>query len=54
VTVEASTSAERLAGVLRGEDVPVAWLRERLRTRAFRTARRARRRLRGRGGAVHG
>lgn len=42
-TVTAGTSAERIAGVLRGEGVPVAWRRERTRTRAYRSARRARR-----------
>jgi len=45
-TVTADTSAERLAEVLAGERVPLAWRNERLRTRAHRAARRARRRLR--------
>ena len=53
VTVVAGTSAERLAGILRGEDVPIAWRRERVRTRAFRTLRRARRQLRERGPTAH-
>ena len=53
VTVVAGTSPERLAGILRGEDVPIAWRRERVRTRAFRTLRRARRQLRARGPAAH-
>jgi peptidoglycan/xylan/chitin deacetylase (PgdA/CDA1 family) len=44
-TVTADTSPERLAEVLRGERVPMAWRRERLRTRASRTVRRARRRM---------
>ena len=44
-TVTARTSPEQLARVIRGEGVPTAWSRERLRTRASRTARRARRRL---------
>ncbi len=42
-TVTARTSPERLAGVLRGEGVPLAWNRERMRTTAYRSARRARR-----------
>jgi peptidoglycan/xylan/chitin deacetylase (PgdA/CDA1 family) len=45
-TVTADTTAERLAGVLRGEGVPRSWRGERVRTRASRAARRARRRLR--------
>ena len=53
VTVVAGTSAERLAGILRGEDVPLAWRRERVRTRAFRTLRRARLQLRERGPEAH-
>jgi peptidoglycan/xylan/chitin deacetylase (PgdA/CDA1 family) len=44
-TVTAHTSPEQLGRILRGEGVPIAWSRERLRTRAHRTARRARRRL---------
>ena len=46
-TVTARTSAERLAQVLEGEGVPPAPPRERLRTRAYRTARRQRRRVLG-------
>lgn len=46
-TVTGATSAERIAEVLEGRDVAVAWTRERLRTRAYRTARRQRRRLFG-------
>jgi peptidoglycan/xylan/chitin deacetylase (PgdA/CDA1 family) len=42
-TVTAGTSASRIAQVLEGENVPVAWARERLRTRAYRTVRRGRR-----------
>jgi peptidoglycan/xylan/chitin deacetylase (PgdA/CDA1 family) len=45
-TVTAGTSPERIARILRGEGAPLAWRRERLRTRAFRAVRRARRRLR--------
>jgi len=43
--VTSGTPAERIAAVLRGESLPVAWRRERLRTRAYRAARRARRHL---------
>lgn len=43
-TVTRGTTAARIAQVLRGEGVPRAWARERLRTRAFRTVRRGRRR----------
>jgi peptidoglycan/xylan/chitin deacetylase (PgdA/CDA1 family) len=39
-TVTAGTSAPRIAEVLRGERVPVAWSGERVRTRVYRTARR--------------
>jgi peptidoglycan/xylan/chitin deacetylase (PgdA/CDA1 family) len=46
-TVPAATSVERIAEVLEGQDVALAWTRERLRTRAYRTARRQRRRLFG-------
>lgn len=42
-TVTAGTSPERLAGVLRGEGVPLAWSHERVRTSAYRSMRRARR-----------
>jgi len=44
-TVTNDTSAARIAQVLEGEDVPVAWPGERVRTRAYRTFRRQRRRL---------
>ena len=46
-TVTADTPATRIAEVLAGRDVPRAWSRERVRTRAYRTARRARRRVTG-------
>jgi peptidoglycan/xylan/chitin deacetylase (PgdA/CDA1 family) len=46
-TVTAATPAERIAEVLEGQGVTWAWTRERLRTRAYRTARRQRRRLFG-------
>jgi peptidoglycan/xylan/chitin deacetylase (PgdA/CDA1 family) len=41
-TVTAGTAAARIAEVLRGERVPVAWSRERVRTRVYRTVRRRR------------
>jgi peptidoglycan/xylan/chitin deacetylase (PgdA/CDA1 family) len=44
-TVTDGTPAGRLAQVLEGDGVPLAWAHERLRTRAYRTARRQRRRL---------
>jgi hypothetical protein len=44
-TVTAGTPAARIAAVLEGEGVPRAWVRERLRTRAYRGARRRRRRI---------
>jgi peptidoglycan/xylan/chitin deacetylase (PgdA/CDA1 family) len=44
-TVMRDTPASRVAEVLAGEDVPRAWATERLRTHAYRTARRGRRRL---------
>jgi peptidoglycan/xylan/chitin deacetylase (PgdA/CDA1 family) len=44
-TVTAGTSAARIAEVLEGKAVPVAWAHDRLRTRAYRVARRSRRRL---------
>lgn len=50
-TVTAETSAERLAAVLRGDGVSLAWRRERMRTRAHRSARRTRRWLVERTGA---
>jgi peptidoglycan/xylan/chitin deacetylase (PgdA/CDA1 family) len=46
-TVGAASTTERIAEVLDGKKVPLAWTRERLRTRAYRTARRQRRRLLG-------
>jgi peptidoglycan/xylan/chitin deacetylase (PgdA/CDA1 family) len=46
-TVTEATGADRIAQVLEGKGVPLAWTRERLRTRAYRTARRQRRRLFG-------
>jgi peptidoglycan/xylan/chitin deacetylase (PgdA/CDA1 family) len=44
-TVTAGTPASRIAQVLDGQNVPLAWSRERARTRAYRTVRRQRRRL---------
>jgi peptidoglycan/xylan/chitin deacetylase (PgdA/CDA1 family) len=44
-TVTDGTPASRIADVLEGEGVPLAWRRERVRTRAYRTARRGRRAL---------
>jgi peptidoglycan/xylan/chitin deacetylase (PgdA/CDA1 family) len=44
-TVTAGTSAGRVAEILDGKRVPSAWPHERLRTRAYRTARRGRRAL---------
>jgi peptidoglycan/xylan/chitin deacetylase (PgdA/CDA1 family) len=52
-TVTRGTPAWRIAQVLEGDGLSRAWMRERLRTRAFRTARRQRRRAAtrlGRGG----
>jgi peptidoglycan/xylan/chitin deacetylase (PgdA/CDA1 family) len=46
-TVTSGTPASRIAEVLEGEGVPLAWARERSRTRAYRSARRLRRRLAG-------
>jgi peptidoglycan/xylan/chitin deacetylase (PgdA/CDA1 family) len=51
-TVTAATPPERIAEVLEGKGVSLAWTRERLRTRAYRTARRQRRRLLGAGNAA--
>jgi peptidoglycan/xylan/chitin deacetylase (PgdA/CDA1 family) len=45
-TVTATTGAEQIASFLEGEGVRLAWRHERLRTRAYRYVRRARRRLR--------
>jgi peptidoglycan/xylan/chitin deacetylase (PgdA/CDA1 family) len=44
-TVTGATTPQRLADILDGRGAPLAWRRERLRTRASRTARRQRRRL---------
>jgi peptidoglycan/xylan/chitin deacetylase (PgdA/CDA1 family) len=44
-TVTAGMPAARIAEVLDGEGVPVAWERDKLRTRAYRAARRGRRSL---------
>lgn len=44
-TVKHGTPASRIAEILHGEGVPRAWSHERLRTRAFRTVRRQRRRM---------
>lgn len=44
-TVGPDAAAERIARVLEGADAPLAWRRERLRTRGHRLYRRARRRL---------
>jgi peptidoglycan/xylan/chitin deacetylase (PgdA/CDA1 family) len=44
-TVMRGTPPVRIAQVLEGNGIPLAWAHERLRTRAFRTARRQRRRL---------
>lgn len=44
-TVRAGTPAARVAEVLDGRRVPSAWARERLRTRAYRWARRGRQRV---------
>jgi peptidoglycan/xylan/chitin deacetylase (PgdA/CDA1 family) len=49
-TVRRSTQAEQLARLLRGEGAPLAWSRERLRTRGYRIARRAMRQIRRQGG----
>ena len=44
-TVTGCTSAARVSAVIEGEGVARAWSHERLRTRAFRVARRSRRRM---------
>jgi peptidoglycan/xylan/chitin deacetylase (PgdA/CDA1 family) len=44
-TVIAATPASRIAQVLEGQNVPLAWSHERLRTRAYRIVRRGRSRL---------
>lgn len=46
-TVRGDTSARCLEAVLAGDGVPLAWRRERLRTRGYRGARRLRRRVVG-------
>jgi peptidoglycan/xylan/chitin deacetylase (PgdA/CDA1 family) len=46
-TVTANTSASRIAQVLEGVDVPLAWTRERRHPRAYRLVRRGRRRRGG-------
>jgi peptidoglycan/xylan/chitin deacetylase (PgdA/CDA1 family) len=43
-TVDASTTAQRIAEVLEGDTVPTAWRHERLRTRGYRAVRKLRRR----------
>jgi hypothetical protein len=48
-TVTANTTDQQLAEVLQGKGIPLAWRRERVRTRAHRIARRYRRRLNGAG-----
>jgi peptidoglycan/xylan/chitin deacetylase (PgdA/CDA1 family) len=44
-TVTCRTSASQVGAVIEGEGLPRAWSHERLRTRAFRVARRSRRRI---------
>ena len=44
-TITAATSPERVAEILEGRGAPLAWRRDRVRTRAARTARRIRRRV---------
>jgi peptidoglycan/xylan/chitin deacetylase (PgdA/CDA1 family) len=46
ITVTAGTTAERIGQLLRGCGAPAAWAGERQRTRAYRSYRRVRRRLR--------
>jgi peptidoglycan/xylan/chitin deacetylase (PgdA/CDA1 family) len=46
-TVTAGTTPRRIGEILEGQGAPLAWRRERLRTRAGRTARRLRRLARG-------
>jgi peptidoglycan/xylan/chitin deacetylase (PgdA/CDA1 family) len=45
-TVTAGTSTQRITQVLQGKGAPMAWAGQRVRTRVYRVARRARRRLR--------
>jgi peptidoglycan/xylan/chitin deacetylase (PgdA/CDA1 family) len=47
LTVTANTTPARLAEALEGRSVPVAWRRDRIRTRAYRALRSHRRRLLG-------
>jgi peptidoglycan/xylan/chitin deacetylase (PgdA/CDA1 family) len=44
-TITGTTSPQRLAEILAGRGAPLAWRRERIRTRAARTGRRVRRRI---------
>jgi peptidoglycan/xylan/chitin deacetylase (PgdA/CDA1 family) len=46
-TVTRATPPARIAQILEGDGIPLAWADERLRTRAFRTVRRKRRRFAG-------
>jgi peptidoglycan/xylan/chitin deacetylase (PgdA/CDA1 family) len=46
ITVTEGTTAERIGQLLQGRGAPTAWARERRRTRAYRSYRRVRRRLR--------
>jgi peptidoglycan/xylan/chitin deacetylase (PgdA/CDA1 family) len=46
ITVTAGTTAERIGQLLQGRGAPAAWAKERRRTRAYRSYRRVRRRLR--------
>lgn len=46
-TVTRATPPARIAEILEGDGIPLAWADERLRTRVFRTVRRRRRRLAG-------
>lgn len=48
ITVGAATTARHIAQLLQGRGAPVAWSRERRRTRAYRAYRRMRRRVGGR------
>jgi peptidoglycan/xylan/chitin deacetylase (PgdA/CDA1 family) len=52
ITVTAQMTAGRIRELLEGRDAPVAWSRERRRTRAYRAYRRMRRRLQGEAGAA--
>jgi peptidoglycan/xylan/chitin deacetylase (PgdA/CDA1 family) len=51
-TVTAGTSVSRIVEVIKGENVAMAWSHQRLRTRAYRAVRRARRRVTERIGTV--